>query len=408
MVRLQTQAPGKARAALCTLLGALVFLGATAPRAQDAPQIGIYGFVKAETIYDTRQVADVREGQFHLFPLPASAATDTDNWLMTAIQTRLGVRGTGAQALGANVTGVIEGDFFGGPTNDNISLFILRHAFVQLAWPTHEVLFGQYWSPLFTTPVFPGTVSFNTGAPFNPFARQPQIRLTLKPGMNLQVVGVVAGQRDAFAEIGGPKLQQQSGLPMAHLHVRYVAPEVVVGGGAYAKAIRPELTSETFTAGAVQAYLKLIQPGRYNVAAKATYGADLTDHLMTGGFVQEGDGSFVPLNVLAGWFDGEAVATPNVSLGLFAGYLRNEGAADAFAPAAGGLNGLRAPNMVDLFRVAPRIVYTAGRVRFALEVEATSALYGTGGFDETFAPIQADADERVTNVRGLFAAYYLF
>jgi hypothetical protein len=386
-----------------------LFLVGLAPiaSAQDTPRLTFYGFVKAETIYDTRQVFQLREGQFHLFPLADGPGTDQSNFLQTAIQTRVGVRGTGTRALGADVTGVIEGDFFGGPTNDNISLLILRLAFLRLDWPTHSLLLGQDWSPLFA-PVAPGTVSFNSGAPFQPFARQPQIRLTLRPMENVQLEGTLAGQRDAFAEIGGPKLQQQSGLPMAHLHIRYVDPEVTVGGGAYHKTIRPELTGETFTAGAVQAYLRLTQPGRFTAAAKATYGADLTDHLMTGGFVPSGADGYAPLDVLAGWVDLEATAAPGVAVGLFGGYLRNEGASEAFALQAGRPSGLRAANIVDLFRIAPRVSYTSGRVRLAGEVEATSALYGTGGFDDRYAPRRADGDDRVTNLRLLFAAFYTF
>jgi hypothetical protein len=383
-------------------------------RAQDdGPTVTVYGFVKAETIYDTRQVANVREGQFLLFPVPDldpdsdEDASDTDNLLITAIQTRLGVRGTGAEALGADLTGLIEGDFFGGPTNDNISLFILRHAFVQLKWDNREVLFGQYWSPLFTVPVFPGTISFNTGAPFQPFARQPQIRLTLKPTDQVHVIGALAGERDAFAEVGGPKLQQQSGLPLAHLHLRFMGEDVVVGGGAYAKWIRPTLTSERFNAGAVQAYLKYSQPTFY-VAGKATYGSDLTDHLLTGGFVQEavnGDEEYALLDVLSVWGDLGFNAAPNVQLGLFAGFLSNEGASDAFTPLADGVSGLRAPNMETLWRVSPRVVFNAGKFRLAGEVEVTSATYADT-LDERFAP--TGDTNAATNIRGLLAAYYFF
>ncbi|MFN3596630.1 MAG: hypothetical protein ACK41D_05100 [Rubricoccaceae bacterium] len=389
------------------VLLALLLLAPTA-RAQDGgPRATFYGFVKAESIYDTRQVGQVREGQFLLFPLPDSPETRRDNFLLTTIQTRVGVRGTGTRALGADVTGVVEGDFFGGPLDANISLLILRLAYVRLDWPTHTALLGQDWSPLFA-PVLPGTISFNTGAPFQPFARQPQAKLTLRPGANVQVEGVLAGQRDAFAEIGGPRLQQQSGRPMAHLHVRYADAGVTAGGGAYYKTIRPTLASETFTAGAVQAYLRLAAPGRYTVAAKATYGADLTDHLMSGGFVPDGADGFAPLDVLAGWVDLDVPAAPGVAVGLFGGYLRNEGAADAVALREGGPSGLRAANLVDQLRLAPRVSYTSGRVRLAAELEATSALYGTGGFDANYAPVRADGDERVTNVRALLAAFYTF
>lgn len=412
MARLQTRLTG---AVVLTLLLALVFPTEEA-RAQDAPTITIYGFVKAETIYDTRQVADVREGQFHLYPLPEVMGVDeegdeidlndTDNWLQTVIQTRVGLRGAGTRVLGADLTGVIEGDFFGGPTNDNISLFILRHAYVQLATPTYELLFGQYWSPLFTVPVFPGTISFNTGAPFQPFARQPQIRLTYRFTPEFHVLGALAGQRDAFSEIGGPKLQQQAGLPMLHLHLRYGTGASLIGAGGYAKWIRPALATDRFMATAIQGYAKYTAE-TFGVAGKVTYGGDLTDHLMTGGFVssvEDGELEFEPLQVLAAWAEVYTTGSP-VQFGLYGGYLTNLGASDDFTLVDGGPSGLRAPNIDHLWRVAPRVVYTVGKFRLAGEIEVTAAAYADE-LGPDFAP-EGDTNT-VTNVRGLLAAYYLF
>ena len=389
------------------LAAALLAGGAHAQEAP--PAISVYGYVRAETILDSRQVADVREGHFLLYPLPDSDANEEPNLLFTAIQTRIGVRAGGAEALGAAASANIEADFFGA-TNSGISEFRLRNAFLKLDWGTHEVLAGQYWSPLFTVPVYPGTVSFNTGAPFQPFARQPQLRLVLKPG-NLRVVGVLGGQRDAFAEIGGPKLQQQSALPVAHLHVRYEGAGAVFGVGGYAKAVRPLLTEDRFYTGAVQAYAKLIQPTFY-VAAKATYGGDLTDHLMTGGFVATPDGDglgYEPLNVVAGWVDVGTSGRP-LTFGLFGGLLTNLGASDDFAVATdtgGGavLAAVRAPTLEVLWRAAPRVTYASGPARVAAEVEVTSSAWAPT-VDASYAPA-GDADN-ATNVRGLLAFYYLF
>ena len=184
------------------LRGALL-LALAAPLAASAQDVDLYGYIKAETIYDTRQVANVREGQFVLFPLPDSdgdGSNDTDanaadNFLLTAVQTRLGVRAGGVEAFGATASGTIEADFFGA-ANVGISEFRLRNAYLQLAWPNRTALFGQYWSPLFTVPVYPQTVSFNTGAPFQPFARQPIMAKLQAEGA---VVAAVAHRAVALA-----------------------------------------------------------------------------------------------------------------------------------------------------------------------------------------------------------------
>ena len=71
----------------------------------------------------------------------------------------------------------IEGEFFG--TSDaDVSGFRVRHAFLKLDWQSSSLLIGQFWHPMFVVEMFPGVVSFNTGAPFQPFARNPQIRFT--------------------------------------------------------------------------------------------------------------------------------------------------------------------------------------------------------------------------------------
>jgi len=148
---------------------ALAFLLALfTPERSAAQDFDLSGFVKSEYLYDTRQVVAARDGEFHLYPLPKSEETETDNLgsFMFFSRLRLGITGL-PDALGAQVRGYFESDFFG-PTSDEVSTFRLRRAFVNLAWESHEVLFGQEWSPLFTLAAFPRTVATTTGAPFQP------------------------------------------------------------------------------------------------------------------------------------------------------------------------------------------------------------------------------------------------
>ena len=365
-----------------------------------AQSVRVGGFVKAEYIHDTRQVAQIREGQYHLFPVADQQGTDQDNLLFAAFQSRLYVQGTGAEALGAQVTGHVEADFFGS-SNANLSTFRLRHAFVRLVWEKHELMAGQYWSPLFNAALYPNVINFNTGAPFQPFARFPQLRYTYKPGAAHLIVAL-SQQRDAFSDIGGPKMQQQASIPAAHLHLQYVQGDQLFGAGAYVKSIRPTLTSDTFTAWTVQSYLRFKQ-GDFTLRAKATYGNDLTDHLMTGGFVETVTGKYKPLGLVSGWVELESAANENVSLGLFGGYLANLGGCEETIV----MTATRAHDMEHLIRVAPRVVYSTGPVRFAVEIEVTSALYATT-FDSNLRPQAVSSDDPVTNIRSHLAAYYFF
>jgi hypothetical protein len=393
-----------------TLLRLACFAGLMAvlatPVSLQAQEFDLGGFVKSEYIYDTRQVVAARDGEFHLFPQPKSEVSDTDNLGGFTFFSRLSLGITDLpDALGAEVQGYFEADFFG-PTNDEVSTFRLRRAFAKMVWDDREVLFGQEWSPLFTLASFPRTVATTTGAPFQPFARQPQVRLTLKPG-NLRFIGAAAWQIDAFTDIpfdgvGGIQQQQRAGVPAFHGHVQFHGTGgTVVGAGAYFKALRPIITEDRFTAGAIQGYATVVTPPA-DIRAKATFGSDLTDHLMTGGYVYNPiENEFYPLDLFSGWVDINGKGT--VAPGLYAGYLVNMGSADEVG--TGVQAATRAPNIETLWRVAPRLAFNYGALRFALELEATGANYAAS-FDENYAP--TGDTESVTNIRGNVTVFLFF
>ena len=391
---------------------ALLFLASgliLAPTAATAQSFDVGGFVKAEYLYDSRQVVSAREGEFHLYPAPDSDATDVSNLGAFAFFSRLGLTiGDLPDALDGEVSGYVEADFFGA-SDANVSTFRLRRAFAKMTWDDREVLFGQEWSPLFTLATFPRTVATTTGAPFQPFARQPQIRFTYKPG-RVHFIGATAWQRDAFSDIAfqgvsGIKQQQQSGLPALHAHAQYHGENVMLGAGAYFKALRPIVTEDRFTTGAGQAYATITSEAA-TIRAKATYGASLSDHLMTGGYVyNEIANDFYPLDLLSTWVDIDGTGT--LAPGLFVGYLTNEGSSDEVGTASALTPAARGANIDYVWRVSPRLSLNYEALRFAFELEMTSARYASR-FDENYAPNPADGDDPVTNVRGNFSVFLSF
>ena len=195
------------------LLLALLVVGSLTIQAQEKkeePKFGINfsGFVKTDIFYDTRQTVNIREGHFLLYPdnIAADAkgkdVNDKSSFNILSIQTRLRGAITGPDAFGAKTSGVIEADFFGNASSglDDVNGFRLRHAFVKLNWKTTELLVGQYWHPMFIAESFPGVISFNTGAPFQPFSRNPQIRFSKSFG-GLKLITCVFAQRD-FTNMG--------------------------------------------------------------------------------------------------------------------------------------------------------------------------------------------------------------
>jgi len=394
---------------------------AFAQETENEKQFGVKlsGFVKNDFIFDTRQTVAAREGHLLLWPAPYMPDNDGAdineglNFNFLSIQTRLKGSITGPDAFGARTSGVIEGSFFG-TTNSDINGFRLRHAFAKLKWENSEILFGQTWHPMFNTASFPGTVSFNTGLPFQPFSRNPQLRLTRNMG-DLSLVVTFLSQRDFFCADGGETLRN-SGLPESHIQMVYHQKndehmEILAGIGWGYKQIRPRLVTPLnyvenarVPSSTSQAFVKLkIKPltiklqgimgeNTYDIMGISSYGVTSIDP-STG--LQE----YTATGSAGGWMEIHSNGE-KFQAGIFAGYIKNQGANQTIIP--GSVSGSRS-NIEYVSRIAPRLIYNAGKVRIALEFEVTTAAFGT---------IQADAtvenSTAVTNYRTLLGAYYFF
>ena len=392
--------------------------------------VKISGFVKNDFFYDTRQTVAAREGHFLLWP----SAVDLDengedinagaNFNMLAIQSRLSLAISGPDAFGAKTSGLIEGDFFA-QSNDNIDLFRLRHAFLKLSWTHIEVLAGQYWNPLFVTDCFPGTVSFNTGTPMQSFSRNPQIRVAFKAG-GLKLTAAALSQRD-YSSLGpsgaSSSYLRNSAIPDMHLQAQYgfsneSGSGLVAGAGLAYKTLVPRLSStnllgETYKVDekvgglTAMAFAKLsTKPVTAKVQVR--YAENISDLLAISGFAVTaisnpltGEYSYTPLKGLTFW--GEVHTNGNPQVGVFGGLTINNGTKEEMGSVLFPVYG-RGTNIRSLFRIAPRVIYNAGKVRLALELEYTSAAYGQD-YNTFYIPDQTTV---AANLRTLLAIYYFF
>ena len=388
--------------------------------AQENSQMGIKfsGFVKTDAYWDTRQVVAAREGHYLLFPMGKNLdAEDKDinakpNFNMLAIQTRLKGTISGPEAFGAKTGGLIEAAFFG--TNEgDVNGFRLRHAFLTLVWQKSSVLIGQFWHPMFVTSVFPGTVSFNTGAPFQPFSRNPQIRWMYNSG-NARIIAAAMSQRDFTSS--GPQgassvYLRNSATPNLHLQFQWDTPDMILGVGGDWKTLTPRLstvgangrhkTTEQVSSLAVMAFARFNLP-QFVWKVEGVYGQNMTDHLMLGGYGVEsldeftGIESYSPTGMFSAWTDLQT--GKELALGVFAGITQNLGAADDISNFWG-----RGGNIDTIYRISPRIMWNSGKTRLAGELEYTAASYGITQSDAT-----VEDAEFVANLRLLLAAYYFF
>jgi hypothetical protein len=382
--------------------------------------ISFSGFVKNDVFYDSRQIVSAREGHFLLWPKDQDLdAVDEDinatsSFNMLAVQSRLSGTITGPEAFGAKTSGKIEGDFFA-QANDNINLFRLRHAFVKMDWENTQLLFGQYWNPMFVTSCFPGTVSFNTGSPIQPFARNPQVRLTQTFG-DIKLVAAALAQRDytSRAPDPSPEYLRNSGIPDMHLQLHYDKSKINAGAGIAYKTIVPRLetnmglkTREGVSGLSALAYAKItLDP--VTIKFQAVSGENTADVLQISGFAVKSidpvtdKRTYTPISNFSVWSDIHTNGE-KFQVGLFAGYLANKGAGEKYVGDPGYIYGF-GNNISSIYRISPRIVFNSGKLRFGIESEYTTATFGRD-FNEKAKPINGNEE---SNLRMLFSTYFFF
>lgn len=334
-----------------------------------------YGFVKADYMFDTRQVIAPREGHLLLLPAPKKMINDKDvnaraNFNILAIQSRVGMKISGPDFFGMKTSGLLEADFFGNSKKgglDDVNGFRLRHAFIKLSNEKVDILMGQFWHPMFVTDVFPGTYSFNTGIPYQPFSRNPQLRVTTKG--NFRFIGVLFTERD-FKTRGGSS--SKSGIPQVHAQFQFGnKSDVLAGVGANLKTIRPSLETENHSALSFIGYLSTML-GKTTFKAEATYGENMSDLLQIGGVGIKDNGDYINTKTLSLWAELHGDFSENMEWGLFGGYNNNYG----FGEKANFKDGLLASSVKNSWRMSPRIGWKSGKMKIGIEGEYTSANYG--------------------------------
>ncbi|MCK4569114.1 MAG: hypothetical protein KAT76_02415 [Bacteroidales bacterium] len=394
--------------------------------AQDSKSFGIKfsGFVKTDIYWDSRQTIAAREGHFLLYP--ANERLDADgndinakaNFNMLSIQTRLRGTITGPDALGAKTSGVIEGAFFG-HTSGDINGFRLRHAFVKLSWEKTSLLVGQYWHPAFVTYCFPGTVSFNTGAPFVPFTRNPQLRVTQKLGkFNLMLTALTQVDFTSTGPEGpGRQYLRNSAVPALNFRFEYRNvntadnKEFLIGASVNFKMLTPRLvsdsnykTTKTVSSFSETFYVKLKLP-KVTFKLQGVYAQDAYNWTMIGGYAVESMSdplkdfvNYTPVSTASGWLDVHSNGK-KWQVGVLAGYAQNLGAGkDIIGPTY-----QRGDNIAYLYRISPRFIYNSGKFRIAPEIEYTVAAYGKADNEG----IVKDTKE-IGNLRFLLGVYFFF
>ncbi len=429
-------------------------LGATAQEKGDAfkshlkQHFKFYGFIRNYFTYDSREsysgTADMynyqpKDEQWNQDELAATTSgvpredlNAVSTFRFLSLTTRMGVDILDYKWRNTEFGGKIEGDFYAGLSTkgtggthslSGVAQFRLRHAYMTMAWDSLsmgkdyarlQLTIGQTWHPMAAD--LCDVIALNSGAPFGPFNRSPQVRFDARLGKFITLTAAGLWQMQ-YLSIGP---DGQSGEYMAYGKT----PEAYLGlsvhnqgwlfrAGANILSISPRHTGTVLAADGITAvtvkvndrittcspflYLQYKQ-GEFSFKAKSIF-AQSGEHMnMNGGYgvrAVRADGSreYTPTRSSVSWislvYGGKVGAQedkhPQKLQGiLFAGYVRNFGTASPLLDADG--NGFadefyypRNAKMNRMWRLSPTLLWTMGKFQLGCEYEITSVQYGLSG-----------------------------
>lgn len=378
---------------------AIALLAATlSAAAQDAPKFKWYGFIRNYAVADTRESVYGTEDFFYYLPKDTKMVNGTDlnaqrTFAFAAITSRLGLDVTGYEVSGWNVSAKLEADFYAGVSGvTGTALFRLRQAYVTLAKGGFSAKIGQTWHPMAAD--MPHVFSLNTGAPFGPFSRTPEVVLEGKLSDSVTLTGALLWQMQytsAGPEGASANYMKYGGIPELYLGLSYKKGGFTGRVGVDMLSIRPRhndgtrKVSDRITTVSPFIYLEYTK-NLFSVKAKSIF-AQAGEHMnLNGGYGvsavnADGSWSYTPTRNSSTWV--------SLSYGkklqgvLFAGYVRNFGTKDALV---GDLYFSKNSfsNMRQMYRIAPEVIYNLGKVAFGLEYEMTSVQYGDFGLNDVY------------------------
>ena len=339
--------------------------------AQEETSATLYGYVRGEFAFDSRQVVAAREGNYIDLASPVNKVNGKDlnanpNFNGWGVESRLGVKIAGPEFFGMQSSAVIESHFFGS-SDASINTLALRHAYVKLSNDNVEWLVGQFWHPMFVTNVSPKTYNFNAGSPFQPFNRSPQIRFSTKGNARLTLAAIT--ERD-FASVGGKA--NLSALPAFHAQLQFGNDDKFVGGfGVNYKSLKTGLRGDYIGAFNFLAYAKAKLGESTAWQVYGNYGQNPSELLQLGAVGTDVNGKWKNNNVLALWTEFYGDFTPSFEWGIFGGYTKNFGFSKATTVSAAKFDGA-----VSSWRISPRLGWKSGNTKLTTELDYTSSSYG--------------------------------
>ena len=367
---------------------------------ETAPKVGIYGFIRNYYAFDTRESVAGTEDFFYYLPKDENKKGDVDlneqsSLRYAAITSRIGLNVTGYEYNGFKMGAKIETDFYNGLTGvSGTAVLRLRQAYVTIGKNDWMVTAGQAWHPMAAD--MPDVFSLNTGAPFGPFSRTPQVKLDYKFSDALSLTGSAIWQmqyNSAGPNGASANYIKYSCIPEIYLGLNYKNDNLLLRAGVNMLSIKPRVNNGTVK---VTDRITTFSPflygqykcGLFSAKVKTVF-AEAGEHVnLNGGYGISGvkdDGvsyEYTPTRNSSTW--ASFMYGKKTQWILFAGYVKNfgtkddlYGAKDGYAPASNLYFSKNSfSNMNQMWRLTPTIIHNIGKFAIGLEYELTSVQYG--------------------------------
>ena len=383
--------------------------------AQERFEAKLYGFVRNYACFDTRESYTSNSEQFYYMPknevLDANGKdlNEQTNMMLLSITTRLGLNITGPEFLGAKTSAKIESDFAGFGTSNTV--LRIRQAYAKMDWEKHSLLVGQAWHPMMGD-MMPDVFTLETGAPFTPFSRSPQIRYDYKKkGFTLTATALYQYQYTSYGPDGASfNYARNAVVPELYFQAMYKNNGFQAGVGVDLLALKPRQSytlstplnsgdaatgvdkdgNPTYTYKCSEELVASISPtvfasyksGNWGIKGRFTYAQNAAHLSMISGYAvtdikSNGEQEYGTLNSASGWIDvtyKQPLKKGYLTFCCFAGYTKNLGCNDGIK---GSIYMRGEKNMDYMWRVAPSVLYTHNSMSIGVEYNPTTVGYGT-------------------------------
>ena len=392
-------------------LMAMFFGGA---KAQEKPSVKLYGFIRNYACFDTRESLTSNSEQFYYMPKDklidpnGKDINEQPNMMLLSITTRLGVNITGPEFLGSKTSAKIEADFAGFGTSNTV--LRIRQAYAKMDWEKNSVLAGQAWHPMMGD-MMPDVFSLETGAPFTPFSRSPQVRYDYKnKNFTLTATALYQFQYTSYGPDGASfNYARNAAVPELYFQAMYKNGGFMMGAGVDLLTLKPRQSytmgtpvnptdvpngkdsngNPTYTYKCYEDPVVSISPtvfasykkGDWGVKSRFTYAQNAAHLSMISGYgvtevFENGEQKYGTLNSVSGWIDltyKEQLKKGYLTWCWFVGYTKNLGCKDDIV---GPIYMRGEKNMDSMWRDALSILYTHNAMSIGLEWNTTTVAYG--------------------------------